>query len=56
MKEITFDGNLSEVQRGVWGAVKVVTTNFFGNLRVKNYESLVEEFLMPTKSLDTKCH
>jgi hypothetical protein len=32
------------------------TTDFFGNFKAENYESLVEEFLIAYKVMDPKCH
>jgi hypothetical protein len=35
---------------------KRVITDFLENLKAENYEPHVEDFSIPTKSLDVKCH
>jgi hypothetical protein len=39
-----FGETFCEVEGAAWRAYIAVTTNFFGNFKAENYESLLEEF------------
>jgi hypothetical protein len=48
------DERLNKVETAIWNLFESVTTNFLGNFKEENYDSLVEEILFAYRFVGSK--
>jgi hypothetical protein len=56
MREKAYEGTSNEAEGADWKAFKADKTNFFGDGKAENYESLVDNSSASVRSRDAKCH